>query len=97
MARKVASLERRLDELFGDFFKLMPELYRERLLSKHALSELPVCAAWGGAWSGMSAAHKGMVALHKILEERAEELPKPVACPFVEAVGDKDPLAATPI
>jgi hypothetical protein len=84
MARKVAALEQKADELFAAFYALMPELYRERLLSKHALSMQPVCATWGGAWAGLSAAHKGIIALHKLLEERAAALPQPPVCPFVE-------------
>jgi hypothetical protein len=83
MARKVAAIEKKSDELFSAFYKLMPELYRERLLSKNPLSRQPVCAAWGDAWKGASAAHKGLVALRKLLEERAAALPQAPACPFV--------------
>ena len=85
MARKVAALEQKADELFAAFYELMPELYRERLLSKNPLSMQPVCAAWGDAWAGASAAHKGFVALRKLLEERAAALPQPPECPFVES------------
>ena len=85
MARKVASLEQKCDELFDEFYELMPELYRERLLAKDPLSRQPMCAAWGGAWAGMTAALKGFIALCKLLDERAAALPVPPACPFVES------------
>jgi hypothetical protein len=89
MARKVAALEQKADELFAAFYTLMPDLYCERILSDHTLSMQPVCAAWGDAWAGLSAAHKGIVALRTILEERAAGLPQPQACPFVEFSGSE--------
>ena len=79
MVRKVAAVEQKADELFTAFYELMPELYRERLLSKHPLSMQPMCAAWGDAWAGVSAAHKGLVGLRKLVEERAAALPIPPA------------------
>jgi hypothetical protein len=93
MARKAAALQQRAEELFAAFYEQMPELYRERLLSKDPLSMQPVCAAWGEAWGGVSAAHKGIVALHALLEQRAAALPQPPACPFVEP-SKSDNLAA---
>lgn len=83
MARKVAVLEQKADKLFSEFYELMPQLHRERLLSKHPLSLQPMCAAWGDAWAGVSAAHRGLVALGGLLEERAATLPLPPACPFL--------------
>jgi hypothetical protein len=90
MARKVAVIEQKADELFATFYELMPELYRERILSNHPLSMQPVCAAWGEAWAGASAAHKGLVALRKLLEQRAAALPQPTACPFVQSSGSEN-------
>ncbi len=90
MVRKSAALEQKADELFAAFYELMPELYRERLQSEHPLSLQPVCAAWGDAWAGISAAHKGFVALRKLLEERAATLPQPPACPFVDYSGSEN-------
>ena len=87
MARKVAMLEQKADELFSAYYELMPQLYRERLLSKNALSMQPVCAAWGDAWAGVSTAHKALVKLHELLEERAAALPLPPACPFLAKTG----------
>ena len=83
--RKIAAIERRLEGVFADFLKAIPALYRDRLLSRHPLSRQPLCAAWGDAWSGITAAHTGLDALRKMLEERAAALPAPPACPFVEA------------
>jgi hypothetical protein len=90
MARKVAAVEQKADELFAAFYALMPELYRERLVSDHPLSMQPVCAAWGEAWAGLSAANKGIIALHALLEERAAALPQPRACPFAEFGGSEN-------
>jgi hypothetical protein len=85
MARKVAALERKLSELFAEFCELMPALYRERIQSHDPLSTQPVCAAWEGAWAGVTAAHEGLTALHKLLEARAANLPQAPCCPFVAA------------
>jgi hypothetical protein len=85
MARRVAAIEQKADKLFSEFYELMPQLYRERLLSEHPLSMQPVCAAWGDAWAGVSSAHKGLSALRKLLDERAAVLPVPPQCPFVES------------
>jgi hypothetical protein len=90
MVRKVAALENKSEKLFAAFYDLMPELYRERIRSNNPLSMQPVCAAWGDAWAGVSAAHKGLVALRKLLEQRAAALPQPTACPFVQSSGSEN-------
>ena len=74
-ARKVAALEENASELFSAFHQLMPELYRERLQLNDPLAEHPVCAAWGEAWAGLTAAHKGLVALRQLLDEQVKLLP----------------------
>ena len=84
-ARKIAAIERRAEELLVDFYALIPVIYREQLASDHRASRLPICAAWGGAWAGVSAAHNGLVALREKLEERAAALPAPPSCPFVDS------------
>src|SRR3954464_3351466 len=89
MARKVAALQQKSDVLFATFSELMPELYRERLLSNNPLSMQPVCEAWGNAWAGISSAHKGLVALRELLEQRAASLPQPPVCLFIEPTNGK--------
>ena len=79
MARKVAELEAAANQLGGDFFRLMPQMYQDRASTEPSLG--PIGDAWRDAWEGVSNAYVTLKALSTLLQEKAEGSPLS-QCPY---------------
>jgi hypothetical protein len=79
MARNVAALEQRLFEVGDDLWLLMPRMYKDR---GHTSAD-PLNQAWIGAIAAMADAYVAIQELSRLTAAKAESLPPPEPCSFV--------------
>ncbi len=81
MARKVATLEKRITDFGDDLWHLMPQMYKDR----GKVSTDPMNQAWVEAVTSVADAYRAMKELSRLTADKTSALPATGPCPFVTA------------